>query len=91
MLDRSIHDHIDVDFAWDLVERFSTAPRERPEDACRGAEIIAERVRAVAIPVTMHVLESARARERRDRRKALAREAAGLLGKRAAGPERTAC
>ena len=91
MLDRSFHDHIDVGFAWNLVERFATEPRERPGETRRGAEIVADRLRAAGIPVTMHVLESARARERRDRRKALAREAAGLLGKRAAGPERTAC
>ena len=54
MLDRSFHDHIDVGFAWDLVERFSTEPRERPGDTRRGAEIIAEQMRAVGIPVTMH-------------------------------------
>src|SRR5262245_5525230 len=54
MLEKSFHDRIDVGFAWDLVERFSTQPREQPADANRGAEIIAERLRSQGIPVTMH-------------------------------------
>src|SRR5262245_24323395 len=54
MLEKSFHDRIDVGFAWDLVERFSTQPREQPADANRGAEIIAERLRSAGIPVTMH-------------------------------------
>jgi hypothetical protein len=54
MLDKSFHDRIDVGFAWDLVERFSVQPRERPADANRGAEIIAERLRSAGIPVTVH-------------------------------------
>ena len=54
MLDRSFHDHIDVGFAWDLVERFATEPRERPGETRRGAEIVADRLRAAGIPVTMH-------------------------------------
>jgi hypothetical protein len=54
MLDKSFHDCIDVDFAWDLVERFSGQPREKPADANRGAEIIAERLGSAGIPVTVH-------------------------------------
>jgi len=54
MLEKSFHDRIDVGFAWDLVERFSSQPREKPADANRGAEIIAERLRSQGIPVTMH-------------------------------------
>jgi len=54
MLDKSFHDRIDVDFAWDLVERFSSQPREKPADANRGAEIIAERLKSAGIPVTVH-------------------------------------
>lgn len=54
MLEKSFHDRIDVGFAWDLVERFSCQPREKPVDANRGAEIIAERLRSQGIPVTMH-------------------------------------
>jgi Peptidase family M28 len=54
MLDKSFHDRIDVDFAWDLVERFANQPREKPADANRGAEIIAEQLGSAGIPVTMH-------------------------------------
>jgi N-acetylated-alpha-linked acidic dipeptidase len=54
MLDKGLHDRIDVGFAWDLVERFSTQPREKPSDANRGAEIIAEQLKSAGIPVTMH-------------------------------------
>jgi hypothetical protein len=54
MLDRSFHDRIDVGFAWDLVERFSGEPREKPAEANRGAGIIAERLRSAGIPVTVH-------------------------------------
>src|SRR5215467_12542076 len=54
MLDNSFHGRIDVDFAWDLVERFSSQPREKPADANRGAEIIAERLKSASIPVTVH-------------------------------------
>jgi len=54
MLDQSFHDRIDVNFAWDLVERFSCQPRQKPADANRGAEIIAERLKSAGIPVTVH-------------------------------------
>jgi hypothetical protein len=54
MLDRAFHDRIDADFAWDLVERFSSQLREKPADANRGAEMIAEHLRKAGIPVTMH-------------------------------------
>jgi len=54
MLDKSFHDCIDVDFAWDLVKRFSGQPREKPADANRGAEIIVEQLRSSGIPVTVH-------------------------------------
>src|SRR6516225_6741175 len=54
MLDRAFHDRIDADFAWDLVERFSGQPRERPADVNRGADIIAEHLQKAGIPVTMH-------------------------------------
>jgi len=54
MLDKNFHDRIDVGFAWDLVERFSGQPREKPADANRGADIIAERLSSAGIPVTVH-------------------------------------
>jgi hypothetical protein len=47
-------DTIDVDFAWSLVEGFARQPREKPHDADRGAEMIAEKLRGRGIPVTMH-------------------------------------
>jgi hypothetical protein len=54
MPDHGFHDQIDIAFAWDLIERFSAQPREKPADANRGAEIIAERLQAAGVPVTMH-------------------------------------
>jgi Peptidase family M28 len=54
MLDKSFHDRIDVNLAWDLVERFSSQPREKPADANRGAELIVERLKSAGIPVTVH-------------------------------------
>lgn len=54
MLDKTFHDRIDVGFAWGLVEAFATQPREKPADARRGADMIAERLRSAGIPVTMH-------------------------------------
>jgi hypothetical protein len=45
---------IDVGVAWDLVERFAAQPREAPADVNRGAEIIAERLKAHGVPVVMH-------------------------------------
>src|ERR1700730_5805432 len=57
MVHKGLHDRIDVGFAWDLVERFSAQPREKPADANRGAEIIAERLEMAGAPVTMHELK----------------------------------
>ncbi len=54
MLQGEFRNAIKVDFAWDLVERFATQPREKPVDASRGAEIIAERLKSAGIPVVMH-------------------------------------
>src|SRR5262245_33098933 len=54
MLEKSLHDHVDVNFAWRLVERFAAQPREAPADVNRGAELIAEQLKAAGIPVTMH-------------------------------------
>jgi hypothetical protein len=43
MLHKDFLDRVDVGFAWGLIESFATQPREAPEDANRGAELIAER------------------------------------------------
>ena len=45
---------VDMAEPWGLIEAFSNQPREAPDDANRGAEIIAERLRAMGIPVTVH-------------------------------------
>ncbi len=50
----AILDQVQVDFAWELIERFKDQPREAPEDVNRGAEIIAEQLGKAGIPVTMH-------------------------------------
>lgn len=47
-------DQVQIDFAWALIERFKDQPREAPEDANRGAEMIAEQLKSAGIPVTMH-------------------------------------
>ena len=54
MLHKDFLDRVSVDFAWGLIESFKTQPREAPEDANRGAELIAERLKSAGIPVTMH-------------------------------------
>ncbi|WP_342362759.1 M28 family metallopeptidase [Terrarubrum flagellatum] len=45
---------IDGGFAWELVEAYERQPREAPEEVNRGAEMIAERLRARGLPVMMH-------------------------------------
>jgi len=45
---------IDGNFAWELVEAYEHQQREAPADANRGAEMIAERLRAQGLPVVMH-------------------------------------
>jgi hypothetical protein len=54
MLHKNFLDRVDVGFAWGLIESFATQPREAPQDANRGAELIAERLKSAGIPVTMH-------------------------------------
>ncbi|MEM9549831.1 MAG: M28 family peptidase [Pseudomonadota bacterium] len=45
---------ISLDAPWALVEAFASQHREKPEDADRGAEMIAEALQAHGVPVTMH-------------------------------------
>ena len=54
MLHKDFLDRVNVGFAWGLIESFATQPREQPDDANRGAELIAERLKSAGIPVTMH-------------------------------------
>jgi hypothetical protein len=42
---------------WELVEAFSRHPRWRPEDVNTAADMIAERLRALGVPVTVHAPE----------------------------------
>lgn len=43
-----------LDAPWKLVETFSGMPRWRPEDVNRAGKLIAERLEALGIPVTVH-------------------------------------
>ena len=40
---------------WALIESFATMPRWRPGDVNRAADHLAERLRALGVPVEMHV------------------------------------
>ena len=42
---------------WGLIEKFANQYREKPEDASRGAEMIAEALQAEGVPVTMYAPE----------------------------------
>ncbi len=53
-LDRTVTNDISIEAPWSLIETFATQPREKPDDANRGAEIIAERLRGLGVPVTVH-------------------------------------
>lgn len=52
--EQRILDKVSLDEPWRLVETFSTMPRWRPEDVNRGADVIAERLRALGVPVEVH-------------------------------------
>ncbi|MGH6912827.1 MAG: M28 family peptidase, partial [Geminicoccales bacterium] len=45
---------VGLDEPWGLVEAFARQPREKPDDANRGADLIAERLRRNGVPVTVH-------------------------------------
>jgi hypothetical protein len=45
---------ITLDAPWSLVEHFAVTPRWRPADVNAAAEAIAERLRALGVPVTLH-------------------------------------
>ncbi|MBT0957455.1 M28 family peptidase [Alphaproteobacteria bacterium KMM 3653] len=50
----ALRKEINLTAPWALVEKFAGQHREKPEDANRGAEMIAEALEAVGVPVTMH-------------------------------------
>ncbi len=56
-LNDALRKEINLSTAWDLVEKFAYQHREKPEDANRGAEMIAEALQAEGVPVTMHTPE----------------------------------
>lgn len=47
-------DDVSVDAPWSLVERLARQPRERPQDADAGAEMIAGALRDAGIPFVVH-------------------------------------
>lgn len=47
-------DQISLDEPWRLVEAFATMPRWRPEDVNKAADVIAQRVQALGVPVEVH-------------------------------------
>ena len=44
----------DIKTAWELVETFSGMPRWRPDDVNVAGDLIADRLRALGVPVTVH-------------------------------------
>jgi hypothetical protein len=53
-LERRLLDQCSLDAPWELVEAFSVTHRWMPEDVNKGGAMIADRLRALGIPVTMH-------------------------------------
>lgn len=49
-----ILEDLNVEQPWKLIEAFATQPREAPVDANRGADMIADRLRDIGLPVTVH-------------------------------------
>ncbi len=45
---------VSTEAPWGLVESFATMPRWRPEDVNKAADHLAERLRALGLPVVMH-------------------------------------
>lgn len=56
-LSAALRKEINMSAPWGLIEKFAHQHREKPEDANRGAEMIAEALRAEGVPVTMHTPE----------------------------------
>ncbi|NCF49548.1 MAG: M28 family peptidase [Bacteroidetes bacterium] len=56
-LSATLRKEVNLAAPWGLVEKFAHQHREKPEDANRGAEMIAEALEAEGVPVTMHAPE----------------------------------
>ncbi|MFN4099590.1 MAG: M28 family metallopeptidase [Pararhodobacter sp.] len=52
--DVSIIEQVTLDHAWDLVTTFSGMQRWRPEDVNKAGDLIADRLRALGLPVTVY-------------------------------------
>jgi N-acetylated-alpha-linked acidic dipeptidase len=52
--ERQILEQAGLDAAWDLVETFSGMPRWQPDDVNVAGNLIAERLGAHGVPVTVH-------------------------------------
>ena len=44
-MDKSILENVDINVAWDLVEKFSIMPRWKPEDVNKGADLIVSKLK----------------------------------------------
>jgi N-acetylated-alpha-linked acidic dipeptidase len=52
--DNSIIGQVTLDHAWDLVTTFAGMERWRPQDVNTAGDLIADRLRALGLPVTVH-------------------------------------
>ena len=53
-VEQTLLDSLSVDAPWSLIETFAELPRWRPDDVNAGAEVIAERLAALGVPVDVH-------------------------------------
>ncbi len=53
-VEQTLLDSLCLDAPWSLVEAFAELPRWRPEDVNASAEVIADRLKALGVPVEMH-------------------------------------
>ena len=53
-VEQTLLDSLSLDAPWSLVEAFAELPRWRPEDVNASAEVIADRLKALGVPVEMH-------------------------------------
>ena len=44
-MDTSILENVDINVAWELVEKFSTMPRWKPEDVNKSADLIIKKLK----------------------------------------------
>ncbi len=53
-VEQNLLDSLSLDAPWSLIEAFAEQPRWRPEDVNTGAEMIAEKLAALGVPVEIH-------------------------------------